>query len=299
MFTTMRSNKDALGAYLTRMGGYSLLTHAEEVSLGQQIQSALNPPKGISQAELDQIQQRGQRAKHRMICGNLRLVVTIAKKYQKRGMDLIDLIQEGSLGLERAVEKFDPAKGYRFSTYAYWWIRQSITRVIAMQSHTIRIPVHMTEKLNRIKRVRRELSQTLGRTPTHQEMVAELGITLEQLQKTLQAARISNPESLNIRVGKDQEMELGDLLEDLQMPSPNEVVEQDFLRNALWSALAQLNDNERTVLILRYGLEDGRERSLYRVSQQMGISREWVRKLEQTAKSKLLQSGNLQDFMAA
>ncbi|KAI9129698.1 sigma-70 family RNA polymerase sigma factor [Acaryochloris sp. CCMEE 5410] len=299
MFTTMRSNKDALGAYLTRMGGYSLLTHAEEVSLGQQIQSALNPPKGISQAELDQIQKRGQRAKHRMICGNLRLVVTIAKKYQKRGMDLIDLIQEGSLGLERAVEKFDPAKGYRFSTYAYWWIRQSITRAIAMQSHTIRIPVHMTEKLNRIKRVRRELSQTLGRTPTHQEMVAELGITLEQLQKTLQAARISNPESLNIRVGKDQEMELGDLLEDLQMPSPNEVVEQDFLRNALWSALAQLNDNERTVLILRYGLEDGRERSLYRVSQQMGISREWVRKLEQTAKSKLLQSGNLQDFMAA
>lgn len=295
----MRSNKDALGAYLTRMGGYSLLTHAEEVSLGQQIQSALNPPKGISQAELDQIQKRGQRAKHRMICGNLRLVVTIAKKYQKRGMDLIDLIQEGSLGLERAVEKFDPAKGYRFSTYAYWWIRQSITRAIAMQSHTIRIPVHMTEKLNRIKRVRRELSQTLGRTPTHQEMVAELGITLEQLQKTLQAARISNPESLNIRVGKDQEMELGDLLEDLQMPSPNEVVEQDFLRNALWSALAQLNDNERTVLILRYGLEDGRERSLYRVSQQMGISREWVRKLEQTAKSKLLQSGNLQDFMAA
>lgn len=299
MFTTMRSNKDALGAYLTRMGGYSLLTHAEEVSLGQQIQSALNPPKGISQAELDQIQKRGQRAKHRMICGNLRLVVTIAKKYQKRGMDLIDLIQEGSLGLERAVEKFDPAKGYRFSTYAYWWIRQSITRAIAMQSHTIRIPVHMTEKLNRIKRVRRELSQTLGRTPTHQEMVAELGITLEQLQKTLQAARISNPESLNIRVGKDQEMELGDLLEDLQMPSPNEVVEQDFLRNALWSALAQLNDNERTVLILRYGLEDGRERSLYRVSQHMGISREWVRKLEQTAKSKLLQSGNLQDFMAA
>ncbi|ABW32696.1 sigma-70 family RNA polymerase sigma factor [Acaryochloris marina] len=299
MFTIMRSNKDALGAYLTRMGGYSLLTHAEEVSLGQQIQSALNPPQGISQAELDQIQKRGKRAKHRMICGNLRLVVTIAKKYQKRGMDLIDLIQEGSLGLERAVEKFDPAKGYRFSTYAYWWIRQSITRAIAMQSHTIRIPVHMTEKLNRIKRVRRELSQTLGRTPTHQEMVAELGITLEQLQKTLQAAQISNPESLNIRVGKDQEMELGDLLEDLQMPSPNEVVEQDFLRNALWSALAQLNDNERTVLILRYGLEDGRERSLYRVSQQMGISREWVRKLEQTAKSKLLQSGNLQDFMAA
>lgn len=299
MFTTMRSNKDALGAYLTRMGEYSLLTHAEEVALGQQIQSALHPPQRISPAELDQIQQRGQRAKHRMICANLRLVVTVAKKYQKRGLDLIDLIQEGSLGLERAVEKFDPAKGYRFSTYAYWWIRQSITRAIAMQSHTIRIPVHMTEKLNRIKRVRRELSQTLGRTPTHQEMVAELGITLEQLQKTLQAARISNPESLNIRVGKDQEMELGDLLEDLQMPSPNEVVEQDFLRNALWSALAQLNDNELTVLILRYGLEDGRERSLYRVSQQMGISREWVRKLEQTAKSKLLQSGNLQDFMAA
>lgn len=295
----MRSNKDALGSYLTRMGGHSLLTHAEEVALGQQIQSALHPPHGISQAELDQIQQRGQRAKHRMICGNLRLVVTIAKKYQKRGLDLIDLIQEGSLGLVRAVEKFDPAKGYRFSTYAYWWIRQSITRAIAMQSHTIRIPVHMTEKLNRIKRVRRELSQTLGRTPTHQEIVAELGITLEQLQDLLRAARTSDPESLNMRVGKDQDSELGDLLEDLQMPSPSEVVEQDFLRNALWSALAQLNDNERTVLILRYGLEVGRERSLYRVSQQMGISREWVRQIERSAKSKLLQSGNLQDFMAA
>ncbi|MGR3276339.1 sigma-70 family RNA polymerase sigma factor [Acaryochloris marina NIES-2412] len=299
MFTTIRSNKDALGAYLTRMGEYSLLTHAEEVALGQQIQSSLHPPHGISQAELDQIQQLGQRAKHRMICANLRLVVTIAKKYQKRGMDLIDLIQEGSLGLERAVEKFDPVKGYRFSTYAYWWIRQSITRAIAMQSHTIRLPVYMTEKLNRIKRVRRELSQTLGRTPTHQEMVSELGITLEQLQKTLQAARVSNPESLNIRMGKDRDTELGDLIEDLQMPSPSEVVEQDFLRNALWSALAQLNDNERTVLILRYGLEDGRERSLYQVSQQMGISREWVRHLEKSAKSKLLKFGNLQDFIAA
>lgn len=159
--------------------------------------------------------------------------------------------------------------------------------------------MYVTEKLNRIKRVRRELSQTLGRTPTYQEIVSELGITLDQLQKTLQAARISNPESLNIRVGKDHNTELGDLLEDQQMASPSEIVEQESLRNALWSNLARLNDKERAVLILRYGLEDGIERSLYRVSQQMGMSREWVRKLEKTAQSKLLQSGNLQDFMVA
>lgn len=299
MSTTLKSNKDAFGAYLTRMGRYSLLTPAEEVALGQQIQSALHPPEGISQAELETMQQRGQRAKQRMICANLRLVITVAKKYQKRGVDLLDLIQEGSLGLERAVEKFNPSKGYRFSTYAYWWIRQSVTRAIAMQSHTIRIPVYVTEKLNRIKRVRRELSQTLGRTPTHQEIVAELGITLEQLQDLLRAARISDPESLNMRVGKDQDSELGDLLEDQQMPSPSEVVEQESLRSALWSNLAHLSEKEQAVLILCYGLEDGRERSLYRVSQQMGISREWVRQIERIAKSKLLQSGQLQDFMAA
>lgn len=299
MSTTMRSNKDAFGVYLTRMGRYSLLTHAEEVALGQQIQSALHPPEGISPAELEKMKQRGQRAKQRMICANMRLVVTVAKKYQKRGLELLDLIQEGSLGLERAVEKFDPAKGYRFSTYAYWWIRQSVTRAIALQSHTIRLPVHVTEKLNRFKRVRRELSQTLGRTPTHREIVSELGITVEQLQDTLTAARISDPQSLNMRVGEDQETELGDLLEDQQMPSPSEVVDQDFFRHAVWSNLANLTDNEQTVLILRYGLEDGLERSLYRVSQHMGISREWVRQLERSAKSKLLQSGNLRQFIAA
>lgn len=299
MFTTMRSNTDALGTYLNRMGRYSLLTHAEEVALGQQIQSVLHPPQGISQAELRKIQQRGQQAKQRMICANLRLVVSIAKKYQKRGLDLLDLIQEGSLGLEQAVEKFDPTKGYRFSTYAYWWVRQSITRAIAMQSHTIRLPIHMTEKLNRIKRVRRELSQTLGRTPTHTEIISELNITLEQLIDLLRAARICNPESLNIRVGKDQNTELGDLFEDHQMPSPIEVVEKNSMRNIMWSDLAHLRDKERAVLILRYGLEDGQERSLYQVSQQMGISREWVRHLEKSAKSKLLKFGNLQDFIAA
>lgn len=299
MSTIMKSNKDTFGTYLTRMGRYSLLTHAEEVALGQQIQAALHPPAGISQANLKKIQQRGQQAKKRMICANLRLVVTVAKKYQKRGLELLDLIQEGSLGLERAAEKFDPAKGYRLSTYAYWWIRQSVTRAIALQSHTIRLPMHVTEKLNRFKRVRRELSQTLGRTPTHREIVSELGITLDQLQDTLAAARISNPQSLNLRMGEDQETELGDLLEDQQMRSPNEVVDQDFLRQAVWSNLAHLTDHERKVLILRYGLEDGLERSLSRVSQHMGISREWVRQIERSAKTKLLQSGNLRKFIAA
>lgn len=299
MSTTMKPNKDAFGAFLTRMGRYSLLTHAEEVELGQQIQSALYPPEGISQAELEKMQQRGQRAKQRMICANLRLVVKVAKKYQKRGMDLLELIQEGSLGLSRAVEKFDPVKGYRFSTYAYWWIRQSITREIAMQSHTIRLPIYITEKLNRVKRVRRELSQTLGHTPTHHEISSELGITLDQLQATLHAARIADPQSLNVRVGENQDTELGDLLEDRQMQSPDEAVDLNFLRYAVRSNLAHLKDKERTVLILRYGLEDGIQHSLNQVSQQMKVSREWVRQIEHSAIAKLRQSEELKQLLVA
>ncbi len=307
---------DAVRAYLHEIGRVPLLSHEDEIVLGKQVQQMMallaikgeleaNLPEseeseaanadisnaGISnaewaaaaemtEAELDRHMRRGQRSKHKMIEANLRLVVAVAKKYQKRNLEFLDLIQEGTLGLERGVEKFDPMKGYKFSTYAYWWIRQAITRAIAQQARTIRLPIHITEKLNKIKRVQRELSQTLGRSPNAVEIGQELELEPKQVREYLSIAR--QPISLDVRIGDNQDTELRDLLED-DGASPEDYTVQQSLRSDIFRMLSELTSQQQEVINLRFGLADGNPLSLAKVGQRMGISRERVRQLEQQA----------------
>ncbi len=292
----MNKTEDNVRTYLKSIGKYPLLTSAEEVELAHKIQAMLHPPPDLNPAQLEQIQKQGQLAKQKMIRSNLRLVVALAKKYQRRGMELLDMIQEGSLGLERAAEKFDPTKGYKFSTYAYWWIRQGITRGLSNQSRTIRLPIHIIDKLNQIKRAGRELSQELGRAPTQTEIAAKLGLEPELVQKIWHAARTANIGSLNVHVGDDHSTELGEMLEDKQNAAPEEILGEELLRDEFRKILAELTPNQQRVLILRYGLNDGVYRSLNYVGQQMGLSRERVRQIEQVAIAKLRRSQKLQSL---
>jgi RNA polymerase nonessential primary-like sigma factor len=293
---------DMVRTYLHEIGRVPMLTHEQEIVYGKQVQQMmtiqetkdalaeqlnheptpqeLSDHVQLSESELTSIFQRGRRAKQKMIEANLRLVVSIAKKYQKRNLEFLDLIQEGSLGLERGVEKFDPTRGYKFSTYAYWWIRQAITRAIAQQARTIRLPIHITEKLNKIKRVQRELAQRLGRAATVAEIAAELELEPAQIREFLTLSR--QPVSLDLRVGDNQDTELQDLLEDDGI-SPDAYITQEFLRQDLYNLLADLTPQQRQVLVLRYGLEDGHELSLAKVGERMDISRERVRQLERQA----------------
>ena len=290
---------DLVRTYLREIGRIPLLSSQQEMDFGNQVQQMMNlftakeklavqlkrqPTQkewsenvNISEELLVQQLEQGHQAKQKMIKANLRLVVSVAKKYQRRNLEFLDLIQEGSLGLERGVEKFDPTRGYKFSTYAYWWVRQGITRAIAQQGRTIRLPIHIIEKLNKIKRVQRELAQKLGRTPTVVDIAQELCLDPKQVRECLLLAR--QPVSLELRIGSEKNTELQEMLED-DGHSPEFYTEQKILQKNIQDLLLKLPLQQQQVLTLRFGLADGNDLSLSEIGQRMGISRERVRQIE-------------------
>ncbi|MEH1920912.1 RNA polymerase sigma factor, RpoD/SigA family [Nostoc sp.] len=301
-----QSTTDTVRSYLKEIGRIPLLTHEQEIYFAKQVQQMIKilaesekltvelkrtptlvewaNQMQLSEQELLQQLNQGKKAKQKMIASNLRLVVSIAKQYQRRNLELMDLIQEGTLGLERGVEKFNPALGYRFSTYVYWWIRQGITRAIAQQGRAIRLPIHINEKLNKIKRVQRELSQKLGRIPTSTEIANALSLKPSQIREFLILSRQTI--SLDIRVGSDRDIQLQDLIEDYRY-SDNAYTTGEYINQDVESLLSNLPQQQQEILTLHFGLIDGNGLSLEQIAQRMGISRERVRQIEKQALSLL------------
>jgi len=302
---------DPVRMYLKEIGRVPLLTGPEEVSLAQRIEAGLQARARLDElsgqtgdgvvaerARLDRIEADGEDAKKALIQANLRLVVSIAKRYVGRGMLFLDLIQEGNLGLMRAVEKFDHTKGFKFSTYATWWIRQAITRAIADQARTIRIPVHMVETINKVMRVQRQMLQELEREPTVEELAERVDLTPARVREIQKISL--DPLSLDSPVGEEDDSNLSDFIEDLQAEAPAEAAARKLLNEAVLMALDELSERERQVVRLRFGLADGQARTLEEVGKEFGVTRERIRQIESKTLAKLRhpqRSQKLRDYL--
>jgi RNA polymerase primary sigma factor len=300
---------DPVRMYLKEIGKVPLLTAEEEVDLAKRIEAGLFASEKLAgttakkldaklRRELDLIERDGQIAKRKLVEANLRLVVSIAKRYVGRGMLFLDLIQEGNLGLIRAVEKFDYTKGYKFSTYATWWIRQAITRAIADQARTIRIPVHMVETINKLIRIQRQLLQDLGREPMPEEIAKEMDLTPDKVREILKVSQ--EPVSLETPIGEEEDSHLGDFIEDSDAVVPVDAASFILLQEQLDSVLHTLSDREKKVIQLRFGLTDGHPRTLEEVGREFGVTRERIRQIESKTLSKLRhpsRSQKLRDYL--
>ncbi|WP_405429959.1 RNA polymerase sigma factor RpoD/SigA [Micromonospora sp. NBC_00617] len=298
--------RDLVGVYLHEISRTPLLDAAKEVDLSKAIEAGLYAehllgkdavPDGVDRADLEQLVVEGERAKDLFIRANLRLVVSIARRYVRSGMPMLDLIQEGNTGLVRAVEKFDYERGYKFSTYATWWIRQAISRAIAQQERTVRLPVHLVEDVNRMRNVIRQLTRELGSDPEPEQIAASLGVTVERVNELRRWSQ--DTVSLDTPVGDDGDTNLGDLVADSDAPSPEDIVLSGLERQRIEGLLNHLDDRSAGIMRARYGLEDGREHSLTEVASRFSLSRERIRQLEIQALGRLRELARAEGLQAA